>query len=141
MQQHHDDATARGVLTNAGIRVVSSGNCSDPTNKTCTSLTGMREDTVNQVVNIKNACPSCGITVTGGTETGHAGGSTSHSAGYKVDLDDTPQLDTYLKQTLTRDGSRAGAHGGERYRDKCGNEYVRESNHWDITVTNGSCSF
>lgn len=110
-----------------------------PTGTGCTTLNGMREQTVQQIVNIDAACPSCNIVVVGGTEPGHAGGAISHGTGYKVDLDDSPALDAYFTSTLRLSGQRGGDHGGAIYTDSCGNEYVRESTHWDITVTAGSC--
>ena len=135
------DDVARTSLTNAGVTIVSSGNCSDPSIKTCTSLQGMRQDTVDQVLALKSACATCSVVVTGGTEAGHASGATSHNQGYKVDIGaHDAALNAYLTSNLTRSGTRSGAHGGARYLDSCGNEYVRESTHWDITVTGGRCS-
>ena len=134
------DTDARAALIAAGVTIVSSGNCSDPSNRTCTSLAGMRQDTVNQVLALKEACPQCTIVVTGGTETGHASGSRSHGAGYKIDIDDNATLDAYLRSKLQRGGTRGGSHGGTIYNDSCGNEYVRENNHWDITVSGGRCA-
>jgi hypothetical protein len=128
-------AQAKSKLASAGIPISSSGNCSDRTNRTCTSLDGMRQDTISQAITVKSAC-NCSVVVTGGTEVGHEGGTQSHSTGYKIDLGAGGSLDTYLK-TLTRAGSRGN---DPTYVDKCGNEYVRESDHWDITVNRGVCN-
>lgn len=124
-------------LRAAGISISSSGNCSDKNNNRCTSLDGMKLNTIDQAIAIKQAC-GCSVVVTGGTETGHAAGATSHSAGYKIDLGVNTQLDAYIR-SLTPSGSRGS---DSRYKDRCGNEYVRETspNHWDITVTAGVCS-
>ncbi|MBP6869196.1 MAG: hypothetical protein KBC16_03770 [Candidatus Pacebacteria bacterium] len=131
-------AQALAQLQAAGIGISSSGNCSDRTNSRCTSLDGIRADTVAQVVAVKNSCSGCSVTVTGGTETGHSAGTYSHGTGYKIDLRVTTELDTYF-QGMTRSGSRGG---DPRYIDRCGNEYVKEGSprHWDITVTRGVCS-
>jgi hypothetical protein len=138
----YTQAEAEAALAAASIAVRSSGNCSDQNNNRCTSLQGMRQDTINQLLEIRRACPDCGIAVTGGTETGHAVGSVSHGSGHKVDISSTfdPDLNAFLESRLARDGTRGGANGGPRYRDSCGNEYVRESSHWDISITNGKCS-
>jgi hypothetical protein len=64
------EATAR--LNAAGITISSSGNCSDPSNSSCTSLEGIPESTVTSLIALKQQCPTCNIVVTGGTETGHA---------------------------------------------------------------------
>lgn len=142
-QLDHDSALA--ALQAAGVTVTSTQgpngvkqDCSGISR--CTSLQRLNQDTVNQAVAIKKACPSCNVTVTGATEGGHAGGLESHANGYKIDIDDTPELDKFLVSKLTASGERTGAHGGLRYVDGCGNEYVRESSHWDISVTKGSCS-
>lgn len=136
-----EDGEARGALESNRIPVHSSGNCTDPNIRTCTSLHGIREDTVDQVLAIKEACGAqCPVIVTGGTETGHAGGALSHGSGHKIDLEDSAELNQFLESRLTPDGHRSGSHGGRRFRDKCGNEYVRESSHWDITISNGSCT-
>lgn len=103
----------------------------------CTSFTGLREQTAQQVALIGQACPTCQFVVVGGTEPGHAGGQYSHANGYKIDIDDSPTVDAFFQSRLTRAGSRSG---DARYLDSCGNEYVRESTHWDITVTNGACA-
>lgn len=136
----HLDADARRRLEDEGVRIVSSGGCSDPNRSNCTSLAGMQDATVEQISIINQACSGCNVTVTGGTEAGHAGGDRSHSAGYKVDIDDNSSVDRFFEEHLQDSGEvRSGAHGGKIYYDSCGNEYVRESNHWDITVTR-ACS-
>lgn len=131
----YSHAEAEGQL--AGITVSSTGGCSDPSGPTCTSLEGIRKDTVDQIVNLKNAC-GCAITITGGTETGHAAGDTSHSSGYKIDLDygNSTALNNYIKTNFTPAGVRSGGHGGPIYKDPYGNEYVFEQNynHWDVTI-------
>src|SRR3989338_8632265 len=74
-------ATIRG----AGIGISSSGGCHNRNVKSCTSLDGIRSNTLNGVLTLKRAS-GCPITITGGTEIGHAGGAMSHGTGYKVDI-------------------------------------------------------
>jgi len=124
-------------LQAAGISISSSGNCADKRNGACTSLDGMKQNTVDQAIAIKQACTGCTIIVTGGTEVGHEETTTGHSAGYKIDLGTNAQLNAYIR-SLTPTTPRA--NGDPRYLDKCGNEYADEGNHWDITVTKGVCS-
>lgn len=146
-QYSHDEALA--LLEAAGVTPWSSGqvtaycNCPPgPASCACTSLQGIQRDVVNQVLEIADSCTGCRIQVNGGTEPGHESGTYSHGTGYKIDLATDPSLNSYLESTLIPSGERGGAHGGPRYVDQCGNEYVRETNfaHWDITVNNGSCS-
>lgn len=87
----HAQATA--ALSAAGISVTSSGNCSDINNKTCTSLDGIPQSTITNIIKLKSAC-GCSFNVTGGTEVGHA----SHGTGRPiVDVSESPALNTYLK--------------------------------------------
>lgn len=65
------DAEARAELSAAGIGVVSSGNCDNPLQSSCTSLEGIPASSVQRLIDIKNQCGGCNVTVTGGTETGH----------------------------------------------------------------------
>ncbi len=137
----HDEAKKR--LEEAGITVTSttgakgvSATCSGVG---CTNLTGMREDTVAQLIELKKAC-GCDVVVTGATETGaghYDGGGYSHAEGYKADIAFSPKTDEYIQKNYTYIGYRGGAHGGPQYRDKCGNIYTKEIayNHWDIQVT------
>lgn len=69
------DAEARKQLTEAGIGIESSGNCSNQDQTNCTSLEGIPQSTVTKLINLKQQCEksggTCNITVTGGTEAGH----------------------------------------------------------------------
>ncbi len=76
-QYTHAEAVA--ALQAQGISVTSSGNCSDQSNKTCTSLQGIPKSTVDNLIKLKQGC-GCSFSVTGGTEVGHA----SHGTGRAV---------------------------------------------------------
>ncbi len=98
----------------------------------CTTVGGLTQNVVAQVINLKNICGS--LQVTGGNELGHADGGQSHTTGYKVDL--APNIDSCIKGGSGGYFSLSGVRGSNpRHVDKCGNEYVREPTHWDITVT------
>lgn len=128
-------AQAQADLTAAGIGVYSSGNCSDPTNSSCTSLAGMQESTVDDLVDFKNECGSnCTVTVTGGTEAGHAAGDESHANGDKADIALNPQVNNYITQNFVFVGNRS-SDGAPQYEDpSTGAVYAKESNHWDMTT-------
>lgn len=130
-----NEATVRKAFSDAGI-AINKQPC--PEGKTyqsvpngCTTVGGLRQATVDQVIKLKSICGS--VQVTGGNELGHADGGQSHTTGYKVDLG------TGLDACVSSQGSyfsRNGSRGSDpRYLDKCGNEYVRENSHWDITVS------
>src|ERR1700748_380462 len=75
-------AVAAQRLEAAGIKERSSGDCTVKTNRHCTSYEGLLSGTVQGIIDFKNACgPSCSITITGGTEVGHAPGADSHGTG------------------------------------------------------------
>ena len=91
------DSTARKQLISAGISVSSSGNCSDQNNPKCTSLEGLPQRAIDNLIAIKN---TCGIspTITAGTEVGHQ----SHGSGQPiVDL----RWDTNLANCIKNNAS------------------------------------
>jgi len=119
------------TLGAAGILVSSSGNCCDQNKRECTSLDGMREATIAQVIEIQRVCG--GVKVTGGTEVGHSNiGGFNHSSGYKIDL--APNIDGCIDKSPRTSTAGTRSDGAALRKDSCGNIYARESNHWDITV-------
>lgn len=123
----YTDAEARKALAAAGITVWESS-------PGATSLANINQATINEAVSIKQAC-GCQVIVTGGTESGvHASGQYSHSSGYKIDLDDTPGLNSYIMSNYTYVGPRSG-DGALMYRSADGKKiYAKEGNHWDVLV-------
>lgn len=67
-------AVAASRLSAGGVGWTSSGGCSDKNNPTCTSFDGVYSGTVDGAITLKRAC-GCTVTITGGTETGHASGT------------------------------------------------------------------
>lgn len=123
---------AAGQLSNAGIDIRSSGGCSDRNNPSCTSLEQVNSESIQGAITLKGAS-GCGLTVTGGTETGHADGQYSHWNGYKLDFAMSSCLTSYIKNTFT-------SIGGNKWQSGSGNIYFDESNHWDVTFHNcGGC--
>src|SRR5438094_887089 len=91
---------AAHLLSAAGIPIWSSGKCIDRKNPECTSLEGVRHQTIDGITAFKRAS-KCHVTVTGGTEVGHEIPSPySHANGYKLDIskrDGEPCLSNYIK--------------------------------------------
>jgi hypothetical protein len=118
------DAQARRKMSNVGISV----NSPEPK----TSLEGIREATLLEIVWLKSASNAT-ITITGGTEStgGHNDGTYSHANGYKVDLRQNSVLDSYIEENFRRDGTVGGYPA---YRSPRGGLYVKEKDHWDVTV-------
>jgi len=131
-----DDSTklthsqAMSMLRANGISVVSSGNCSDRNRSNCTSLEQVRRNTIEQIIAFKQKS-GCAITITGGTETGHASGTYSHWNGYKLDIQPTSCVSNYITGHFKAAGTRGD--GAKLYTDGADRIYARESNHWDIT--------
>ncbi|HEY6739884.1 MAG TPA: hypothetical protein VI076_13655 [Actinopolymorphaceae bacterium] len=131
------DADARARVTAAGIAVWSSGGCSNRNRPNCTSLDQVNLTTIQGILTLKSAS-GCAITITGGTETGHAGGTYSHWNGYKLDISLSSCIDGYITRSFTFIGYRGD--GAALYESASGNIYAREGNHWDITYYNcGGC--
>ncbi|KAF2753065.1 hypothetical protein EJ05DRAFT_533818 [Pseudovirgaria hyperparasitica] len=123
-------AQAEARLQPQGISAISSGGCTDKTNPKCTSYAGILSGTVDGAITLKGAC-GCDITITGGTETGHAGGTYSHANGYKFDFRKNTALNNYVTQTFTRIADRGD--GYPQWKSAAGNIYCDEGNHWDVT--------
>ncbi|TDB88187.1 hypothetical protein E1264_12270 [Actinomadura sp. KC216] len=124
--QHH---LAEGVLRANGIEWRSTGGCSDRTVTSCTSFENVRWGTIKGLIRFAESS-GCEITVTGGTERGHASGPYSHWKGYKLDIAPSACVDRAIKRYPS-----AGVRGdGARlYRAPDGTLFAREKDHWDIT--------
>jgi hypothetical protein len=129
-------ASAEAQFSAAGIGWTSSGGCTNPNNPTCTSFEGIRQATIDGGITLKNAS-GCGLTITGGTETGHAGGTYSHANGYKLDFSRTSCLTSWVHHTYTYIGVRSD--GAPMYQAASGNIYADEGNHWDVTYYTCGC--
>ncbi|MFD8143918.1 peptidoglycan-binding protein [Streptomyces sp. NPDC059708] len=124
---------AAGIFNAAGITWSSSGNCSDRNSTSCTSFDGLRQASADGAVALRRAS-NCALTITGGTETGHASGTYSHWNGYKLDFNPTSCLSNYITANFPHTGTRGD--GAALYTAPSGNVYARESSHWDVTFLN-----
>ena len=129
-------SSAASQLSAAGIGWTSSGGCTDPGNSTCTSFEGIRQATIDGAITLKNAS-GCALTITGGTETGHAGGPYRHAPGYKLDFSRTTCLTTWVHTPYTYSGTRSD--GTPLYTAASGNVYADEGNHWDVLYYSCGC--
>lgn len=131
----HSQATAR--FSSSGVGWTSSGGCSNRNVSTCTSFTNLNLPSAQGAQTLKSAS-GCALTITGGTETGHAGGTYSHWNGYKLDFRKTTCVTNYIKGHFTYIGLRGD--GAAQYKSGSGNIYADEGNHWDTTFYNcGGC--
>jgi hypothetical protein len=129
-------ASAEAQFSAAGIGWTSSGGCTNPDIPTCTSFEGIRQATIDGGITLTNAS-GCALTITGGTETGHAGGTYSHANGYKLDFSRTSCLTSWVHGTYTYIGVRSD--GAPMYEAASGNIYADEGNHWDVTYYTCGC--
>lgn len=127
-------SAAASQLTGAGIHASSSGGCTTRSNPTCTSYDHILQATVTGLKTLRSAS-GCTITVTGGTEVGHAGGTYSHYNGYKADIARNTCINSYVTNSFTHISTRSD--GATRWRSSAGNVYANEGSHWDITYCNG----
>jgi hypothetical protein len=116
-------------LKEAGLRRQSTGNCTDKRLHHCTSLDSVRTSTVSGLIDLKRRS-GCPLTVTGGTEAGHAPGPLSHGAGYKADISPNQCIDRYITKNYDRAGVRSD--GSRLYRSSSGTIFADEGDHWDI---------
>jgi hypothetical protein len=130
------DSQAASQLSASGITRVSTGGCTDRYVSTCTSYEQINQATVSGIKTFRSIS-GCAITITGGTETGHASGTYSHWNGYKVDVSPTTCVSSYITSHYSYSGTRSD--GAALYTAPSGNVYARESNHWDITYYSCGC--
>jgi hypothetical protein len=120
-----------GVLFRAvGVRWISSEHCTRRGNPHCTSFEGLRAATFAGLMALKDAS-HCHLTVSGGTEVGHAAGRYSHGAGYKLDLLPNRCLNGFIPHHFERVPTRGD--GAAQYRAPGLVMFARERSHWDIT--------
>lgn len=129
-------AQAESAFRAAGITWTSSGGCTNRNVSTCTSFDGLRQASVDGAITLKRAS-GCGLTITGGTETGHASGTYSHWNGYKLDFSRTSCLTSWVHNTYAYQGLRGD--GAPLYKAASGNLYADEGNHWDVTFYSCGC--
>ena len=140
------------ILSNHGIGVSATGNCSDRNIGNCTSLEGIHDFLLFEVISLKGVS-GCSITVTGGTECGHYGGycnkakdpnSYSHWNGYKIDVrrEKTQCIQDFLIQYGTamtstpKCGWRKWSLGGAIYTLELPSDACPDVDpHWDILRT------
>jgi len=135
-------STGYSFIIANGIDTKSSGNCSDRNTSGCTSLEGVRTNTLIGMMDLQSRCGGCLSKTNGVSEAGgnHSeGGFKSHMNGWKGDFTErnNPGLTNYIESNLSRNGNRKDTGGSinPRYNDSLGNVYVYEvlKNHWDIT--------
>jgi hypothetical protein len=122
-----EDEENRSVFASYGIKI----NKPFP----ATQLSGLRGETIQEVLDISAKVGNLSVIVTGGTEAtgGHSESSTGHLYGYKVDLATNPVIDKYIKDNFTDKGIRE-SDGAKKYQSPSGAIYALESNHWDVSV-------
>jgi hypothetical protein len=128
--------SAESQLRAAGVGWTSSGGCTTRGNPHCTSFDGVRQATVTGAITLKRAS-GCALTITGGTEVGHASGTYSHYNGYKLDFSRTTCLTSWVHGTYAYIGLRGD--GAPMYEAASGNIYADEGSHWDVTYYGCGC--
>lgn len=122
-----NDDTVRSVLEAAGIIVTGTGTpnpCSSVGQSFCTSVYGLPARAVTGLIGLKNACPTCSVVVTGGTE--YWAHKTHGAPGTFMPIVDIDNADPRLN-ALIRDGrTPINPEGG------CG---LRKAPHYHITDT------
>ena len=129
-------AQARAQLTAAGIGA--KPECAPGASRGCAKLEGVRQSTINEVIELKQRCPSCNVYVTAGAEPGHSNGTYSHANGFKVDLSSKDgTVDNHVRTSGDfQHVGRRSSDGALLYKKKSDPSviYARESDHWDVSV-------
>jgi hypothetical protein len=124
------DSYVRSMFGNNGISVNKGYAAGSSSN---TNLNGLEEVAIQGLITMRSQSGANSITVTGGTEPGHAGGTYSHGNGYKIDVrPGNAAFDSYITNTFTNTG---GNSLGSTYSRNYGTytvNVIRESDHWDL---------
>lgn len=129
---HLDQHATEQILLAAGVRWRSNGKCSSRWRLGCTSFEGIRRETIEHLLAFQQRS-GCPITVSGGTEKGHAHGQYSHANGYKLDIMPGKCVDAFIEGNLHHQGIRGD--GARMFRDSTGDTYTDEhSSHWDLLI-------
>jgi hypothetical protein len=99
-----------------------------------TDLSGLRQKTIDEIKDIGSKVGYSNITITGGTEAGHADGDSDHAGGYKFDLRTDADLHNYIINNFEYVPDEEKSHGVFQYVAPSGAIYTRELNHWDVLV-------
>ncbi len=128
----YDDYVRTEIFEENGIGVNNSYGIST-TGKGVTNLNGLQEVAIQGVITMKNESGVSSLTVTGGTEAGHADGDYSHGDGYKIDIrPDNSDFNSYITTNFTSNGTRSGDASYVKNYGTYTATAVKESNHWDI---------
>ncbi|MFC5185863.1 hypothetical protein [Actinomadura harenae] len=123
--------TAERMLFAHHIRWRSNGHCENRANPSCTSFQGLLHGSLDDLFAFARLS-RCPLTVSGGTERGHARGRLSHGTGHKLDVMPTRCLDRFIPRRFRYIGLRGD--GAELYRSHTGDVFAREPSHWDILM-------
>ncbi|MBT2476857.1 peptidoglycan-binding protein [Streptomyces sp. ISL-94] len=131
----HSQAVAR--LKAADIPFSSSGRCTEKYKRGCTSFQGVREGTLNLVLDLKQRS-TCDFVITGAAEKypHSTSGLRTHEHGYKIDIRPNACLNTFIRDHMAP-GKPRGKNNDPRWTGRNA-EYVlelhgRRGEHWDIT--------
>jgi len=125
-----DEGNERDIIEAAGIKIQRENtSCKTVGEKNCTSLTGL--DT-SKVISFKNKCTTCGVNdvvINGATECWNHSGGTEHFPGNSiVDIDNTTNVDAYIK---TGKKTRDSKNKYDIY-DIDGMRFLDEGNHYHV---------
>lgn len=91
------EANMRTTLAAIPIGVNNATPCTGGNTTGCTNVAGMRDETIQMLTALRSNCSGCDITITGGTEPGHA----SHGVGkLPVDLRKVDSLDAVVRSGI-----------------------------------------
>lgn len=126
-------AAALDRLRAEGIGWRSSGLCTDRQDPACTSFEGLRWGSIAGLIDLRRQS-GCPITVSGGTERGHADGVYTHYNGYKMDVMPNRCVDGFIESRYRYAGERGD--GALMYKAPNGFTYCDEhGSHWDIVFS------
>ena len=128
------------ICTGAGVpncfTFSSTGNCTDQTNASCTSLQGVQPATLLKLSELRQTC-GCSLNITGGTEVGHGTNPDNvHTQGAAIDFNKNPQLNAAIQAGGTATTVSVGGGQAAAIRAADGTLFIDEGTHWHMQLPN-----
>ncbi|KAK9760056.1 hypothetical protein K7432_016311 [Basidiobolus ranarum] len=108
-------------------------SCTNNPDVACPSFTGIRNETIEGLVNFIAISNCTGVQVTGGTEVSDAESYYSHKLGFRIDFASSSCIDNYIKLNFHYVGNRKYGSPDKLYVACSGNTLARKQDHWEMS--------
>ncbi|ORX65408.1 hypothetical protein K493DRAFT_154077, partial [Basidiobolus meristosporus CBS 931.73] len=108
--------------------------CQTSMNTTCPSFEGVRNETIQGLVNFLFTSKCTEVSVVGGTEILDSESYYSHKRGFRVDFSSNPCIDKFIKNNFHYIGNRKYGTPDKLYVACSGNMFAWKQDHWEMSA-------